>query len=77
MDRFADSPFASVCVVNGMLCSGRPTILLERDNDSEFALAERIFGFCIARCSDPGAIFQDFQMLRTLTMRLQGILGSK
>ena len=75
MDRFAESPFASVCVVNGMLCSGRPTILLERD-DSEFALAERIFGFCIARCSDPGAIFQDFQMLRTLTMRLQGILGS-
>ena len=77
MDSFADSPFASVCIVNGILSAGRPTILLERDEEkgSEFTLAERIFKFCIARCSEPGAIFQDFQMLRTLTMRLQGMMG--
>ena len=73
MDRFAESPFASVCIVSGILGSGRPAILLERDDEgSDFPLAVRIFDFSVARCSDPTSTFQDFQMLRTLTMRLQG-----
>ena len=56
--------------------ASRPAILLERDEgeECEFALAERIFSFCIERCSEPGATFHDLKMLRTLTMRLQGCI---